>query len=215
MDSTHALTPGCIEHAETGTHERLVLPRGSFFLTLCRVPAPIPVPQPTSPGLQSYRFFFTRYRENGRDRCWLHFGHFRTAAEARKWLDVLRRIYPRAVMREVPETHSAPAARAVQQAALSESKPLSDTQVLALLEKRRNSEHRRAHEVPRRATGRRSEPTLEDTVNELRNSAYDPLPVDGDLGATGVRHLRVELERKSPVSQLQKRRGAAARAHKS
>jgi hypothetical protein len=215
MDSTHALTPGCIEHAETGTHEPLVLPQGSFFLTLCRVAAPIPVPQPTSPGLRSYRFFFTRYRDNGQERCWLHFGHFRTAAEARKWLDVLRRIYPRAVMREVPARHAAPPARAVQRAALSESKPLSDTQVLALLEKSRTDEHRRAHDAPLAATERRSEPTLEDTLNELRNTAYDPLPADGDLSATGVRHLRVQLERKSPVSQLLKRRVAAPRARKS
>lgn len=208
MDSTHALTPGYIEHAETGTHERLVQPRGSFFLTLCPVAAPIPVPQPTSPGLQSYRFFFTRRGENGRERCWLHFGHFRAAAEARKWLEVLRRVYPRAVMRQVPQTHAAPPARE------SQRETLSDSQVLALLEKSRSDDNR-PHEASLPATQRRDEPTLEDTLNELRQSAYDGLEADGDLSATGVRHLRVELQKKSPFSQQQKRRGAAARARKS
>ena len=215
MDSTHALTPGYLEHAETGTHERLVLPCGSFFLTLCPVAAPIPVPQPTSARLQSYRFFFTRRRENGKERCWLHFGHFRTAAEARRWLEVLRRIYPRAVMREVPQTDAAPPARESKPAAVRESTSLTDTQVLALLEKSGSSDPRRAQGAPLPAMGRRDEPTLEDTVNELRDSAYDSWAGDGDaLSATGVRHLRVELERKSPVSQLQKRRGTRARARK-
>ena len=68
MNSTHASMSEEIEHAETGTHERLVQPRGSFFLTLSPVAAPIPVPQPTSPGLQRFRFFFTRRREDGRER---------------------------------------------------------------------------------------------------------------------------------------------------
>jgi hypothetical protein len=215
MDSTHALTPGYFEHAETGTHEQLVLPCGSFFLTLCPVAAPIPVPRPTCAGLQSYRFFFTRRRENGKERCWLHFGHFRTTAEARRWLEVLRRIYPRAIMREVPETPAAPPARESKPAAVRESKSLTDTQALALLEKSGNNNHRRGQGAPPPAMGRRDEPTLEDTVNELRDSAYDSLAGDDDaLSATGVRHLRVELERKSPVAQLQKRRGAAARARK-
>src|ERR1700726_4660155 len=118
MNSTHASMSEEIEHAETGTHERLVQPRGSFFLSLSPVAAPIPLPQPTSPGLQRFRFFFTRRREDGRERCWLHIGHLRTVGEAQKWLTVLRRIYPNAGMREVPDTHEAP----------GEPKSLSDTQ---------------------------------------------------------------------------------------
>jgi hypothetical protein len=201
MNSTHASMSGEIEHAETGTHERLVHPRGSFFLTLSPVAAPIPVPQPTSPGLQRFRFFFTRRREDGRERCWLHFGHFRTVGEAQKWLKVLRRIYPRAVMREVPDTYEAPAAR--KPPAPGEPKSLSDTQALALLTSSPTPE-------PRRGL------TLEDSLNELVDSASDTMEVDGDsLSSTGVRHLRVELQRRSRTSRGQKARSAPTPVRKS
>ena len=194
MNSTHASMSGEIEAAETGTHERLVQPRGSFFLTLSPVAAPVPVPQPTSPGLQRFRFFFTRRREDDRERCWLHFGHFRTVAEAQKWLTVLRRIYPRAVMRQVPDTQ--------EPSAPGETKSLSDTQVLALLSPT-------APERPRALT-------LEDTLNELVDSASDTMEMDGDsLSSTGVRHLRVELQRRSRTSRGQKAHAASTPARKS
>jgi hypothetical protein len=201
MNSTHASMSAEIEHAETGTHERLVHPRGSFFLTLSPVAAPIPVPRPTSPGLQRFRFFFTRRREDGHERCWLHFGHFRTVAEAQKWLTVLRRIYPRAVMREVPDTYEAPAAR--NPPAPGEPKSLSDTQALALLTSSPTPEQRRGL-------------TLEDTLNELVDSASDTMEIDGDsLSSTGVRHLRVELQRRSRTSRGQKARSAPTPVRKS
>jgi hypothetical protein len=201
MNSTHASMFEEIEHAETGTHERLVQPRGSFFLTLSPVAAPIPVPQPTSPGLQRFRFFFTRRREDGRERCWLHFGHFRTVGEAHKWLTVLRRIYPRAVMREVPATYEAQAAR--KPPAPGEPKSLSDTQVMGLLTSNPTPEPRR-------------DPTLEDTLNELVDSASDTMEMESDsLSSTGVRHLRVELQRRSRTSRGQKARSGAAPVRKS
>jgi hypothetical protein len=207
MNSTHASMSEEIEHAETGTHERLVQPRGSFFLTLSPVAAPIPVPQPTSPGLQRFRFFFTRRREDGRERCWLHFGHFRTVAEAQKWLTVLRRIYPNAVMREVPNTHEAP----------GEPKSLSDTQVLALLEKDRVEGAKppdRLASSP--APERRRGLTLEDTLNELVDSASDTMEMDDDsVSSTGVRHLRVELQKRSHTSRGKKARSAPAPVRKS
>jgi hypothetical protein len=200
MNSTHASMSAEIEHAETGTHERLVQPRGSFFLTLSPVAAPIPVPQPTSPGLQRFRFFFTRRREDGHERCWLHFGHFRTVGEAQKWLTVLRRIYPRAVMREVPDTREAPAAR--NPPAPGEPKSLSDTQALALLTSSPTPQQRRGL-------------TLEDTLNELVDSASDTMEIDDDsLSSTGVRHLRVELQR-SRTSRGQKARPAPTPVRKS
>lgn len=200
MNSTHASMSEEIEHAETGTHERLVQPRGSFFLTLSPVATPVPVPQPTSPGLQRFRFFFTRRREDGHERCWLHFGHFRTVAEAQKWLTVLRRIYPRAVLRQVPDTQEAPAAG--KPSAPGQTKSLSDTQVLALL----------SPTAPERPRGL----TLEDTLNELVDSASDTMEIDGDsLSSTGVRHLRVELQRGSRTSRGQKARSAPTPARKS
>ena len=207
MNSTHASMSGEIEPAETGTHERLVQPRGSFFLTLSPVAAPVPVPQPTSPGLQRFRFFFTRRREDGRDRCWLHFGHFRTASEAQKWLTVLRRIYPNAVMREVPNTHEAP----------GEPKSLSDTQVLALLEKDRvEGAQPPGRPASSPAPERRRGLTLEDTLNELMDSASDTMEIgDDSVSSTGVRHLRVELQRRSHTSRGKKARSAPVPVRKS
>jgi hypothetical protein len=215
MNSTYASMSGEIEQAETGTHERLVHPRGSFFLTLSPVAAPIPVPRPTSPGLQRFRFFFTRRREDGRERCWLHFGHFRTVGEAHKWLKVLRRIYPNAVMREVPDTYEAPAAR--NPPAPGEPKSLSDTQVLALLQK---NESEGAQPPGRKASSpapeRRRGVTLEDTLNELMDSASDTMEIDDDsVSSTGVRHLRVELQKQSRTSRGQKARSASTSARKS
>jgi hypothetical protein len=126
---------------------------GPYFLTLCAVPAPIPVPEPKSPALQRFRFFFTRQRLDGHERCWLHFGHFRTADEARKWREVLLRVYPQAVIAQIPETASLPIAR--------------------------------------------RKPTLEDTLDELRDTAWQGLETEEDpLSSTGVRHLRVEVEKK-------------------
>lgn len=215
MNSTQASMAGEIEHAETGTHERLVHPRGSFFLTLSPVAAPIPVPRPTSPGLQRFRFFFTRRREDGRERCWLHFGHFRTVGEAHKWLKVLRKIYPNAVMREVPDTYEAPAAR--NPPAPGEPKSLSDTQVMALLQKNENEGaqppgRQASSPVPERRRG----VTLEDTLNELMDSASDTMEIDDDsVSSTGVRHLRVELQKQSRTSRGQKARSASTSARKS
>jgi hypothetical protein len=215
MNSTYASMAGEIEHAETGTHERLVHPRGSFFLTLSPVVAPIPVPPPTSPGLQRFRFFFTRRREDGRERCWLHFGHFRTVGEAHKWLKVLRKIYPNAVMREVPETYEAPAAR--NPPAPGEPKSLSDTQVLALLKKNENEGaqtpgRQASSPVPERPRG----VTLEDTLNELMDSASDTMKIDDDsASSTGVRHLRVELQKRSRTSRREKGRPASTSVRKS
>lgn len=215
MNSTHASMSGEIEHAETGTHELLVHPRGSFFLTLSPVAAPIPVPQPTSPGLQRFRFFFTRRQEDGRERCWLHFGHFRTIGEAQKWLTVLRKIYPRAVMREVPDTYVAPAAR--NPPAPGEPKSLSDTQVQALLEKNKDEGARPpGRQASSPAPERRRSLTLEDTLSELMDSASDTMEIDDDsVSSTGVRHLRVELQKRWRTSRGQKARPGSTPARKS
>lgn len=74
---------------------------GTFFLTLSAVSAPVALPKSTSPALQRFRFFFTREQEGDRERCWLNFGYFHTVQEARKWREVLARIYPAAVVRVI------------------------------------------------------------------------------------------------------------------
>jgi hypothetical protein len=71
---------------------------GPFVLNLCPVPGPIAIPQPRSPQLVRYAFFCSRGLEGDREQCWLHMGYFPTRAEACKWLDVLRRVYPLAFL---------------------------------------------------------------------------------------------------------------------
>jgi hypothetical protein len=191
MNSRQRSVSAQIGPAETGTRECLAQSPGSFFLTLSAVAAPVPVRPPTSPALQRFRFFFTRRREGDRECCWLHFGHFHSVDEAQKWLDVMRRIYPRAVMRQVQQAQETPHTHE-----LAEPKSLSDTQVLALLEKNRVEDEHSGQQARRPAPEPRRGPTLEDTLNDLFNSASDTLEVDGDsLSSTGVRHLRVEVTR--------------------
>ena len=76
---------------------------GTFFLTLCPVAAPVSLPKSNSPALQRFRFFVTREQEQDsrRERHWLNFGYFHTVEEARKWCEVLARIYPSAVVRVI------------------------------------------------------------------------------------------------------------------
>jgi hypothetical protein len=138
--------------------------------------------------MQRYRFFFSKQHENGVERCWLHFGYFRTVEEARKWRDVLQRVYPGALIRSVP--HNA----ATQQAATSTN--LSDSQVLRLL----STGSPDAGQSSGPAAGSRPEPrktTLEDTLSELRDSAWQTVDPDTDeVSGTGVRHLKVEIQAK-------------------
>ena len=76
---------------------------GTFFLTLCPVSSPVSLPRSTAPALQRFRFFFTREQDpdTDRERQWLNFGYFHTVEEARKWRDVLGRIYPTATVRVI------------------------------------------------------------------------------------------------------------------
>jgi hypothetical protein len=53
--------------------------------------------------LQRFRFFFTKQQDSGRDGYWLHFGYFRTPEEARKWREVLCRVYPAAAIRNLAQ----------------------------------------------------------------------------------------------------------------
>jgi len=84
---------------------------GPFVLNLCSVPGPIAIPQPRSPDLTRFKFFCSRGWEGQREECWLHMGYFPTRADAEKWLELLRRVYPQAFVSEaqvtfVPENHA-------------------------------------------------------------------------------------------------------------
>jgi hypothetical protein len=175
-----------------GDSEGLEESPGALFLTLCSVPAPISLPESKSPAMQRYRFFFSKHQENGVERCWLHFGYFRTVEEARKWRDVLQRVYPGALIRSVPRDSE------IQQAGASNS--LSDSQVLPLLGKGGGAIGQPAELVGGAPSARRK-PTLEDTLSELRDSTWRDLDADDDeVSSTGVRHLRVEIQARPGAS---------------
>jgi len=92
---------------------------GQYFLTLCGSVSPVTVPEPTSPALRRFRFFFTRQVEAGRCGYWLHFGYFATESETKRWQQVLGRIYPAATCRELIPSTSNPSL--VSPRALTES----------------------------------------------------------------------------------------------
>jgi hypothetical protein len=69
---------------------------GPFVLNLCPLQAFISIPQPRSAHLTRYAFFVSRGLEGSREQYWLHMGYFPTRAEAQKWLEILRRVYPEA-----------------------------------------------------------------------------------------------------------------------
>ena len=97
----------------------------SFVLTLCSMAAPISLPQPRSPQLTRFTFFFTRRPEQGGQpggptgQYQLHMGYFGSVEEAQKWHKILAGIYPDAYVSEAPG---------------GEPDLLSDSQVLRILQ---------------------------------------------------------------------------------
>jgi hypothetical protein len=75
-----------------------------FILNLCPVAGPVAIPQPRSPNLTRFSFFCSRGWEGQREQYWLHMGYFPTRADAQKWLDLLRGVYPEAFVAESEET---------------------------------------------------------------------------------------------------------------
>ncbi len=168
-----------------GGREALEESPGAFFLTLCSVPSPVSLPEPKSSAMQRYRFFFSKQHENGVERCWLHLGYFHTAEEARKWRDVLCRVYPAATIRTVPQKDGVQHAQA--------SNTLSDSQALAILEKGAGAG--KPAQAEAQLPSQRRNVSLEDTLSELRDSAWQTFDSDSDeASSTGVRHLRVEVQ---------------------
>lgn len=94
----------------------------AFVITLCSMAAPISLPQPRSPQLTRFTFFFTRQRARG-GQYQLHMGYFATPEEAQKWHKVLAGIYPDAYVTESPT---------------GEPDLLSDSQVLRILQDTRS-----------------------------------------------------------------------------
>lgn len=188
---------------------------GWFVVNLCALAAPLAVPQPRAPELREFRFFVSRQMVRGHECFALHMGFFRTHAEAAKWMSVVRPTYPGASISRLGG----------QAAPASVPEPmLTDTQVLKVLEVRaptRNTTETGSYSV--RAEERVREPALKSpaapshatqTPSAARvSSASRPprgledelhaltgefdLDSTDSLSATGVRHLRVQVERRT------------------
>jgi hypothetical protein len=92
---------------------------GSLVINLCKVGAPITVPQPRSPQLRRFSFFLSDSWQGSRRKYRLQMGYFSTHVEANRWLKVLRGIYPGAFVSDV---------------SAAQAEPLSDKQVLRIFE---------------------------------------------------------------------------------
>lgn len=178
-------------------------PAGKFVIHLCVVGAPITIPQPRSPDLVRYRFFLHTCWEEGVKRHRLYMGHFQTRAEAEKWLETLRRIYPSAFVSETPKAEILSAPQIVS--LLDSSSPpvaqrAGQTRPVPNVSTGQTGVHR-ALQVPVKSpvkpststTQKRRSVSLEDTLEDLK-AATPTFDEEDSLSATGVRHLRIEIQ---------------------
>ena len=187
-----------------------------WVINLCSLAAPMAIPQPRAPRLTRFSFFLNHYQEDGRRQYRLLMGYFASFAEADKWLATLKKVYPQAFVSEAPA---------------AQPELMSNTQALRILEVGRvgnvqpitepssavNS-HSSNRVQERAAAGKAASPvrkpfpgrvSLEDTLEELRKSEFN-MGDDDDPDSTGVRHLRVEVQ-KDPVTSPPRRMGSHSR----
>jgi len=187
-----------------------------WVINLCSLAAPMAIPQPRAPRLTRFSFFLNHYQEDGRRQYRLLMGYFASFAEADKWLATLKKVYPQAFVSEAPA---------------AQPELMSNTQALRILEVGRvgnvqpitepssavNS-HSSNRVQKRAAAGKAALPvrkpfpgrvSLEDTLEELRMSEFN-MGDDDDPDSTGVRHLRVEVQ-KDPVTSPARRMGSNTR----
>jgi hypothetical protein len=114
---------------------------GRFMITLCHLELPIHVRQPESPHLKPFTFFVGRTRQpDGSQQLGLHMGYFKTLVEAQTWVQRVRGRYPNAIATLAPEEFlrapdAQPAAPAQRPGDVANG-PLTDTQVMSILETR-------------------------------------------------------------------------------
>lgn len=160
-----------------------------FYLTLCQVVMPVAVPESKAPALQRFRFFFSRHDQGGQTRYWLHFGYFSSHHEAKRWCDVLGRIYPRAAIRKLSPQGGLTEPTATQPA-------LSETQVMRMLNGA-SSDQTGRFKMPPSAPAKAGSPGLEASLKELRASSWETMELEDTASMSGVRHLRVQVETKA------------------
>jgi hypothetical protein len=203
------------------THQQLVI-------NLCTLPAPITVPQPRASQLTRYSFFMSHFWADGRRQYRLHMGYFRSTAEAEKWLVTLKRVYPNAHIGEAPETRpdlmgNTQRLRVLAIGHVGEHPSGTDDVGNSGTRAGTSAQQRPAgpespaakelHAKPTTVhpTGRRSSPSLEDTLEELRTSEFDMGSGEDDLNSTGVRHLRVEVQKDKTRARAPQRPGSRTR----
>ena len=124
---------------------------GRFMVTLCTLDAPLSIRQPQSPHLKPFTFFVSRaYQADGMERLYLNMGYFNTLADAERYAEITRRQFPSAFATLVPRAPSwstglqSPSSSLVAAAPHSiepepsKAESLTDTQVIKILEKRRD-----------------------------------------------------------------------------
>jgi hypothetical protein len=184
-----------------------------YVINLCSLDTPITVPQPRASRLARYSFFISHSWENERRQYRLHMGYFQSKAEADKWLVTLRRIYPTAHVSEAPEQQpdlmtNTQRLRILNLGQIDATTPASAPVARFAAPAGAASSVKSSSGV--HATGRRYDPSLEKTLEELRTSQFD-MGEDDDLNSTGVRHLRFEVQRDGAKAQPAQKPGPRAR----
>ncbi|HEY2399924.1 MAG TPA: hypothetical protein VGI23_06180 [Steroidobacteraceae bacterium] len=174
-----------------------------WVINLCSLAAPMVIPQPRAPRLTRFSFFLHHYQQEGRRQYRLLMGYFDSVAEADKWLATLQKIYPHAVVSEAP--HSQPdlltntqALRILQLGQVA-SVPGDAGRLSEITSRTSPGGHAREVQSKQPAPLGKSNPigaALVDTLKELRVSEFNMGGAD-DPDSTGVRHLRVEVQKRT------------------
>jgi hypothetical protein len=173
---------------------------GSLVINLCKVGAPITIPQPRSPQLRRFSFFLSHSWQGSRRKYRLQMGYFSTHVEANRWLKSLLGIYPGAFVSDVS-------------AAQPES--LSDKQVLRLFEEggaeqqgavvsglREAGDEQHGVTVP--TPEQRPCGTFKETLEILGTTEFDA-GSEEEINGTSMQDLRIELRKESPLKQTFRR----------
>ena len=191
-------------------------PTRRWVIHLCSLTAPMAIPQPRAPRLARFSFFLSHYQQDGRRLYRLLMGYFASVAEADKWLATLAKVYPQAFVSEAPQ---------LQPDAMSNTQSLrilqlGQVEIVPRDTGRWSGGNLRPPAVVQERAARRKGPepagksnfggtTLEDTLEELRMSEFN-MSSDDDPDSTGVRHLRIEVQKK-PASSPPRRIGSHTR----
>lgn len=165
---------------------------GSFIVNLCALPRPA-IPEHLPVDLEGLRPFLSRRTKDGVHRFYLHVGFFASLAEAEAWLGRARTTYPNSFVSEIADTlrPSEPG-----------TPPIADTQTTRVLEARERPHidvgtETGSYAIPLDARVLTKPPTAPKAVD-----AWSEVLAERNSGSSsGVRHLRVEIQRRRDQSR--------------